>query len=53
MESGRNTYTVLPILDDVARALTDQGARRVEVELNDFPANLALTKAPVMDQVFV
>lgn len=53
MEWGDNTYTVLPLPDDVTDALTAQGAKRVEGEINDHPVNLALTKAPVIDQTFL
>ncbi|MEY1557554.1 YdeI/OmpD-associated family protein [Yoonia sp. R2331] len=50
---GESTYTVLPLPDEVTAELAAQGARRVEGELNDYPVNLALTKAPVIDQTFV
>ena len=53
MEWGKSTYTVLPIPDDIAEALAATGAKRVEGEIGDFPINLALTKSPVIDQVFV
>lgn len=53
MEWGESTYTVLPIPDDVSAILTAQGARRVEIELNDHPYNLALTKAPSIASIFV
>ena len=53
MEWGKSVYTVLPLPDDVAEALCAQGAKRVDVEMNDCPFNMALTKAPVLDQVFV
>jgi len=53
MEWGKNTYTVLRLPADVSAALEAEGARRVEGELGDFPVNLALTKAPVIDGVFV
>ena len=53
MEWGKSTYTILPIPDEVSRALYAAGAKRVEGEIGDFPINLALTKAPVIDQVFV
>lgn len=52
MEWGKNTYTVLRIPDDVVAALPD-GTRRVEGEFGDFPINLALTKASVIDGTFV
>lgn len=53
MEWGDSTYTVLPIPQDVAHALKAEGAKRVEGELGDYPVNLALTKAPVIDGLFV
>ncbi|WP_342077887.1 YdeI/OmpD-associated family protein [Yoonia sp. SS1-5] len=53
MTWGKSVYTVLPLPDEVAEALHAQGARRVEGEINDHPINLALTKAPVLDAVFL
>ena len=53
MEWGKSTYTILPIPIEVSSALQAAGAKRVEGEIGDFPINLALTKAPVIDQVFV
>ncbi|MEM9788147.1 MAG: YdeI/OmpD-associated family protein [Pseudomonadota bacterium] len=53
MEWGKSVYTVLPLPDDIAKALQADGARRVEGEINDHPVNLALTTAPVIDQVFL
>ena len=53
MEWGTSIYTVLPLPDEVAQALQAQRARRVEGEINDHPINLALTTAPVIDQVFL
>lgn len=53
MEWGKSTYTVLPIPDDITRALRASGAKRVEIELNDHPFNLALTKAPAITGTFV
>ncbi|MEO0771886.1 MAG: DUF1905 domain-containing protein [Pseudomonadota bacterium] len=53
MEWGKSVYTVLPLPGGVSDALDAQGAKRVDVELNDCPFNMALTKAPVIDQVFV
>lgn len=53
LEWGNSIYTVLPLPDDVYRELKAQSAKRVDVELNDCPFNLALTKAPVLDQVFL
>ncbi|MEL6684187.1 MAG: YdeI/OmpD-associated family protein [Pseudomonadota bacterium] len=53
LEWGKSVYTVLPVPDDIATELHAQGARRVEGEINDHPVNLALTKAPVFDGVFL
>ncbi len=53
MEWGKSTYTVLPIPQEIYQALKEQGAKRVDVELNDSPFNMALTKAPALDHVFV
>ncbi|WP_420012770.1 hypothetical protein [Tateyamaria sp.] len=52
MEWGKNTYTVLRLPEDVIAALP-KGTKRIEGEFGDFPVNLALTKAPVIDGVFV
>lgn len=53
MEWGDSVYTVLPLPDKVCEALKAAGAKRVEGEINDHPVNLALTKAPVIDQTFL
>ncbi len=53
MEWGKSVYTVLPLPRDVSDALRAQGAKRVDVEMNDCPFNMALTKGPVLEQVFV
>lgn len=53
MEWGKNTYTVLRLPPKVSDALQSDGARRVEGEINDHPVNLALTKAPVIDGLFL
>ncbi len=50
---GENTYTVLPLPDYIAETLQAQNAKRVEGEINDHPINLALTKAPVIEGVFL
>ena len=52
MEWGRNTYTIVRLPEDVISALP-KGTKRVEGEFGDFPVNLALTKAPVIDDTFV
>jgi Bacteriocin-protection, YdeI or OmpD-Associated/Domain of unknown function (DUF1905) len=48
---GTSTYTILRVPDDVVAALS--GTRRVEGEINDHPVNLALTRAPVVEGVFL
>jgi hypothetical protein len=53
VEWGRATYTVLRVPPAVAEALEAKGARRVEGEINDHPVNLALSRAPVVDGVFM
>ncbi|MEM8536344.1 MAG: YdeI/OmpD-associated family protein [Pseudomonadota bacterium] len=53
MEWGKSVYTVLRVPSEVAAALAAQNAKRVEGEINNHPVNLALTKAPVIDGVFL
>lgn len=53
MEWGKSTYTILPVPEDVAAALKSKGAKRVEVELNDHPFNMALTKSPAFSGTFI
>jgi len=50
---GRASYTLLRLPPDVAGALLDAGAKRVEGEMNEHPVNLALTRAPVVEGVFL
>lgn len=50
---GRATYTILRLPPDVAHSLTALRAKRVEGEINDYPVNLALTRAPVVDGPFI
>jgi len=50
---GRATYTILRLPSDVADRLVALGARRVEGEINDHPVNLALSRAPVVEGVFL
>ncbi|MBY5934522.1 YdeI/OmpD-associated family protein [Tateyamaria omphalii] len=52
LEWGKNTYTILRLPDDVTAALPPK-TKRIEGEFGDFPINLALTKAPVLDGTFV
>ncbi|TNC70332.1 YdeI/OmpD-associated family protein [Rubellimicrobium roseum] len=53
VEWGRATYTVLRLPPEVAATLLSQGARRVEGEINDHPVNLALSRAPVVEGLFL
>ncbi|MEM6577850.1 MAG: YdeI/OmpD-associated family protein [Pseudomonadota bacterium] len=53
MEWGKSTYTVLRIPDEIVASLKDLGAKRVEVELNDHPFNMALTKSPALSGTYV
>jgi hypothetical protein len=48
---GRSTYTVLPLPDEVVAALGN--CRRVEGEIAEHPVNLAPSRAPVIDGVFL
>jgi Bacteriocin-protection, YdeI or OmpD-Associated/Domain of unknown function (DUF1905) len=48
---GRSTYTILRLPDAVVTALGK--TRRVEGEIADHPVNLALTRAPVVEGVFL
>ncbi|MEX0312301.1 MAG: YdeI/OmpD-associated family protein [Tateyamaria sp.] len=52
MEWGKNTYTIVRLPDDISAALPPK-TKRVEGEFGDFPINLALTKAPVIDGIYV
>lgn len=53
LEWGRAVYTILRLPPDVAEALVRAGARRVEGEIAEHAVNLALTKAPVVDGIFL
>ncbi len=48
---GRSTYTILRVPAAVVTAL--HPARRVMGEIAEHPVNLALTRAPVIDDVFL
>ncbi len=48
---GKATYTILRLPDEAVAALG--GARRVEGEINEHWVNLALSRAPVVDGVFL
>lgn len=50
---GRATYTILRLPDSVASALLAAGATRVEGEIAEHPVNLALSRAPEMDGLFL
>jgi hypothetical protein len=53
IEWGKATYTILPLPAPVAQALLEAGARRVRGEIAEHPVNLALSRAPVVDGVFL
>lgn len=53
LEWGRATYTILRLPPEVAGALLAQNARRVEGEINDNPVNLALSRAPLVEGLFL
>jgi hypothetical protein len=50
---GRATYTILRLPEDVAAALLAAGATRVEGEIAEHPVNLALSRAPEVEGVFL
>ena len=50
---GRATYTILRLPPDVARLLEVVAAMRVEGEIAEQPVNLALSRAPAVDGVFL
>ncbi len=50
---GKVTYTILRLPGDVSRVLETARVKRVEGEINDHPVNLALTRAPDLDGVFL
>ncbi|NYF16699.1 hypothetical protein HDC37_001524 [Microbacterium sp. AK009] len=50
---GRSRYTVLRIPPSLVEAADDAGTRRVAGRLEDVAVNLALTRAPVIDDTFV
>lgn len=53
LQWGKATYTILRIPGDIAEALAAQKTKRVEGEINDNPINLALTRMPAVDDVFL
>jgi hypothetical protein len=50
---GRATFTILRLPPDVARSFTAVGASRVEGEIAEHPVNLALSRAPEVDGLFL
>lgn len=50
---GEKVYTVLKIPEDVLRTIGQFRSKRVDLEIRDFSYNLALTKAPIFDGVFL
>jgi hypothetical protein len=50
---GRATYTILRLPDGVASALLAAGATRVEGEIAEHPVNLAMSRAPEVEGVFL
>lgn len=50
---GRATYTILRLPAEVAKSLAALGAKRVDGEIDDYPVNLALSRAPVVEGVFL
>ena len=50
---GEKVYTVHKIPEDVLRTIDQFSSKRVDLEIRDFSYNLALTKAPIFDGVFL
>ena len=50
---GEKVYTVLKIPEDVLRTIDQFSSKRVDLEIRDFSYNLALTKAPIFEGVFL
>ena len=53
MTWGEKVYTVLQIPEDVIQKISHVSSNRVDVEIREFSYNLALTKAPVFDGIFL
>ena len=53
MTWGEKVYTVLQIPEDVLQKISHVSSNRVDVEIREFSYNLALTKAPVFDGIFL
>lgn len=50
---GKATYRILRLPSHVTDRLRSLGAKRVEGEINEHPVNMALSRAPVVDGVFL
>lgn len=53
MEWGTKVFTVLPIPTDLVEKAGLKHGARVEIEIKDHVFNLAVTSAPVIDQLFL
>jgi hypothetical protein len=53
LDWGKAVYTILRLPQDISEQLAAEGARRVEGEINEFPVNLAPTRAPVLEEAFL
>jgi hypothetical protein len=53
LDWGKAVYTILRLPEEVAARLAADRARRVEGEINEYPVNLALTRAPELDDTFL
>jgi len=51
--STTEIYTILRLPDAVADRLAAEGAKRVEGEINEFPVNLAPSRAPMVEGAFL
>ncbi len=51
MHWGKATYTIIRLAPDIMTALGD--TKRVEGELAEHPVNLAITRAPVIEDAFL
>lgn len=53
LHRGKATYTLIRLPEAMAAALNAAGARRVEAEIAEIPANLAVTRAEDVDGAFL
>lgn len=53
VRTGKATYTILRLPAVVSAAFEAAGIRRVEGEMNEHPVNLALSRAPFVDSLFL